>query len=77
MRTSLEKLVPEKATTWRLRKLQGWNKLLYGGRAGSYLINIFQIYKYILNRKDYISNRDPFPKSAVIFWNRQNTISKR
>ena len=52
-------------------------KLFYRGRAGSYLIDIFQIYKYIVNRKKYISNRDSFPKSAVTFWNRQNTISNR
>ena len=29
----------------------------YRGRAGSYLINIFQIYKYILNRKNFFKSR--------------------
>ena len=60
---------------WRLKKIDV--KQYYGGRAGSYLISIFQIYKYILNRKNYISNRDQFPQSAVIFWNPQNTVSNR
>ena len=39
------------------------------------LFSNLQIYKYNFKQKNYISIRDSFPKSAVVFWNRQNTIS--
>ena len=39
------------------------------------LFSNLQIYKYNFKQKNYISIRDSFPKSAVVFWNRQNPIS--